>query len=173
KFGHSLRQQLIDRISRQLLLAFTCELPADPSNQVSIDPQYKDQLQNYRPVISFNISDYCRNGIAYARETSRRIFQRLGVEDHTHYDPSDYGYFTHQGQGYVFRGGNHFAGTHAMGSSKQNSVVDYRQRSWDHDNLYLVGAGSMPSIGSSNTTLTLSALSFLSAKHILDDLKAL
>ncbi|MEE4376702.1 MAG: GMC family oxidoreductase, partial [Candidatus Competibacteraceae bacterium] len=38
KFGHSLRQQLIDRISRQLLLAFTCELPADPSNQVSIDP---------------------------------------------------------------------------------------------------------------------------------------
>ncbi|MEZ5582312.1 MAG: GMC oxidoreductase [Candidatus Competibacteraceae bacterium] len=69
--------------------------------------------------------------------------------------------------------GNHFAGTHAMGVQPQNSVVDYRQRSWDHDNLYLVGAGSMPSIGSSNTTLTLSALSFLSAKHILDDLKAL
>ncbi len=171
KYGHELRKQLIDRISRQLLLAIMCELPADPSNQVTIDPQYTDQLRNYRPVISFNISDYCLNAIAYARYISQRIFQRLGAEDYTHYDPSDYGYVTYQGQGYVFHGGNHFAGTHVMGTSKQNSVVDRRQRSWDHENLYLVGAGSMPSIGSSNTTLTLSALSFLSAKHILDDLK--
>ena len=30
-----------------------------------------------------------------------------------------------------------------------------QQRSWDHENLYLVGAGSMPSVGTSNTTLTL------------------
>jgi choline dehydrogenase-like flavoprotein len=173
KFGRALRQQLIQRISRQLLLAFMCELPADPSNQVTIDPQYKDQLHNYRPVISFNISDYCLNAIAYARHISQRLFQRLGAEDYTHYDPSDYGYITYQGQGYVFRGGNHFAGTHVMGTSKQNSVVDHRQRSWDHANLYLVGAGSMPSIGSSNTTLTLSALSFLSTKHMFDDLKTL
>ncbi len=173
KYGHELRQQLIDRISCQLLLACMCELPADPSNQVTIDPQYTDQLRNYRPVISFNISDYCLNAIAYARHMSQRIFQRLGAENYTHYDPSDYGYVTYQGQGYVFHGGNHFAGTHVMGTSKQNSVVDRRQRSWDHENLYLVGAGSMPSIGSSNTTLTLSALSFLTAKHIRDDLKTL
>lgn len=172
KFGHELQQQLIDRISRQLLLAFMCELPADPSNRVTIDPQYKDQLNNYRPVISFNISDYCLNAIAYSRHMAQRIFQRLGAEDYTHYDPSDYGYVTYQGQGYVFRGGNHFAGTHVMGTSKQNSVVDSHMRAWDHENLYLVGAGSMPSIGSSNTTLTLSALSFMSADHMLNALKS-
>ncbi|NET40076.1 MAG: GMC family oxidoreductase, partial [Cyanothece sp. SIO1E1] len=170
KYGRELRNQLINQISRQLLLAFMCELPADPSNQVSVDPQYKDQLGNYRPVISFNLPDYCLNGLAYSRQISQLIFQRLGVEDYTHYDPSDYGYVTYQGQGYIFRGGNHFAGTHIMGTHKHNSVVDSRLCSWDHENLYLVGAGSMPSIGSSNTTLTLSALSFLSAKHILNEL---
>lgn len=110
KYGQELRQELISRISRQLLLAFMCELPADPSNKVSIDPQYTDQLGNYRPVISFNISDYCRKTIAYSRYISRLIFQRLGAEDYTHYDPSDYGYFTYGGEGYAFRGGNHYAG---------------------------------------------------------------
>ena len=51
------------------------------------------------------------------------------------------GYVTHEGEGYEIRGGNHLAGTHVMGTSKANSVVDRNQRSWDHDNLYLVGGG--------------------------------
>ncbi|WP_392530917.1 GMC family oxidoreductase [Nostoc sp. C117] len=170
KYGQELRQTLISRISRQLLLAFMCELPADPSNRVTIDPQYKDQLDNYRPVISFNISDYCLRTLAYARSLSRVIFQRLGAEDYTQYDKSDDAYFTYEGQGYFYRGGNHFSGTHVMGTTKNNSVVDAKLRSWDHENLYLVGAGSMPSIGSSNTTLNIAALSFLASEQMLKDL---
>lgn len=170
KYGQDLRQTLISRISRQLLLAFMCELPADPSNRVTIDPQFKDKLGNYRPVISFNISDYCLKTLAYARSLSRVIFQRLGAEDYTHYDSADKAYFTYGGEGYFYRGGNHFSGTHIMGTNKNNSVVDAKLRSWDHDNLYLVGAGSMPSIGSSNTTLTIAALSFLASEQMLKDL---
>lgn len=170
KYGQELRQTLISRISRQLLLAFMCELPADRSNRVTIDPQFKDQLGNYRPVISFNISDYCLKTFAYARYISRLIFQRLGVEDYTHYDQSDPQYFTYAGEGYFYKGGNHFSGTHVMGTTKNNSVVNSKLRSWDHENLYLVGAGSMPSIGSSNTTLTLAALSFLASEEMLKDL---
>ncbi|ELS33673.1 MULTISPECIES: GMC family oxidoreductase [Pseudanabaena] len=171
KYGQELRQTLISRISRQLLLAFMCELPADRSNRVTIDPQFKDQLGNYRPVISFNISDYCLKTFAYARYISRLIFQRLGVEDYTHYDKSDPQYFTYAGEGYFYKGGNHFSGTHVMGTTKNNSVVNSKLRSWDHENLYLVGAGSMPSIGSSNTTLTLAALSFLASEEMLKDLE--
>jgi choline dehydrogenase-like flavoprotein len=117
KFGQELRQTLINRISRQLLLASMCELPADPNNRVTIDPKYKDQLGNYRPVISFNISDYCLKTIAYARYLSRVIFQRLGAEDYTSYDPEDHAYFTYGGEGYFVRGGNHFSGTHVMGTT--------------------------------------------------------
>ena len=111
-------------------------------------------------------------GVAYARQFARRIFQRLGAEDHTRYDPDDSGYVTYEGEGYVIRGGNHLAGTHIMGTEPGDSVVDADQRSWDHENLYLVGGGSMPSIGTSNITLTLAALCFRSAEHIIEQLDA-
>ncbi|MEO1372989.1 MAG: GMC family oxidoreductase [Cyanobacteria bacterium J06635_10] len=170
KYGSKLRQELIDRISRQLMLAFMCELPAEASNRVSIDPQYTDQLGNYRPVIHFDIPDYCKKTMAYARNLSRTIFERLGAEDYTHYDKSDPAYFEYDGEGYWFRGGNHFSGTHVMGTTKNNSVVDRNLRSWDHKNLYLLGSGSMPSIGSGNTTLSIAALSFLASEQMLKDL---
>jgi choline dehydrogenase-like flavoprotein len=57
-----------------------------------------------------------------------------------------------------------------MGASSHDSVVDSHQRSWDHPNLYLAGSGSMPSIGTSNTTLTLAALCFRTAEHIASEL---
>ncbi|MBD2578377.1 GMC family oxidoreductase [Oscillatoria sp. FACHB-1406] len=171
KYGKELRQTLISRISRQLLLAFMCELPPDPNNRVTIDPNYKDKLGNYRPVINFNLPDYSLRTLAYTRKLSRIIFQRLGAEDYTHYDASDPAYFEFEGEGYFYRGGNHFSGTHIMGTAKDNSVVDRNLRCWDHHNLFLLGSGSMPTIGSSNTSLTIAALSFIAAKQMLEELK--
>jgi choline dehydrogenase-like flavoprotein len=171
KFGRALKRGLVDRISRQLLLDFMVEVPPDPGNRITVDPRYRDQLGNLRPVLSYSLNDYVLDGVAFARRLSRKIYQRLGAEDHSAYDPLQYGWVSHEGQGYIIRGGNHWAGTHVMGTDAKNSVVDLHQRSWDHANLYLAGAGSMPTIGTSNTTLTLSALSFLSAGHIADELK--
>lgn len=170
KFGQELRQTLVSRISRQLLLAFMCEMPPDPSNRVTIDPKYKDRLDNYRPVINYNLPDYSRRTLAYTRKLSRVIFQRLGAEDYTNYQRSDAAYFEFEGEGYAYKGGNHFSGTHVMGTTKDNSVIDRNLRSWDHNNLYLLGAGSMPTIGTSNTTLTLAALSFMAAEQMLKEL---
>ena len=79
-------------------------------------------------------------------------------------------YTTYQGEGFVIHGGNHLAGTHVMGSSGADSVVDPYQRSWDHDNLYLAGGGSMPTIGTANVTLTIAALCFRTATAILKQL---
>ncbi len=172
KYGQELRDTLINRISRQLLLAFMCELPPEPSNRVTIDANYKDQLDNYRPVINFNIPDYSIRTLAYTRKLSRVIFQRLGAEDYTHYDPKDPAYFKFEGEGYFYRGGNHFSGTHLMGTNDKNSVVNSQLRSWAHENLFLVGSGSMPTIGSSNTSLTIAALSFMASEQMLKDLNA-
>jgi glucose dehydrogenase len=58
-------------------------------------------------------------------------------------------------------------GTHVMGSIPRASVVNYRQQSWDHSNLYIVGCGSMPSISSQNPTLTMLAITSLTVDHIL------
>jgi choline dehydrogenase-like flavoprotein len=171
RFGAALRRDLVDRISRQLQLAFMVEVLPSQSNRVTVDASYKDELGNMRPVISYTVPDYTMRGVAYARQLARRIYQRLGAADHTMYDPTDYGYVTYEGQGYVIRGGNHLAGTHIMGTNPADSVVDDHQRSWDHENLYLVGGGSMASIGTSNVTLTIAALCFRSARHIVEQLR--
>ncbi len=171
KFGPELRAELIHQISKQLLLAFMVELLPEPGNRVTVDPSYTDALGNPKPVISFSLPDYTMNGIAYARALSRRIFQRIGAEDYSAYDPLDPSYVSYNGEGFAIRGGNHLAGTHIMGTTSANSVVNSRQRAWDHENLYLAGPGSMPTIGTSNTTLTLAALCFMSAGAIAQQLR--
>jgi choline dehydrogenase-like flavoprotein len=171
RFGADLRRELVDRITRQLLLAFAVEVMPTESNRVTVDPSHTDRLGNMRPVISYDVPDYTLRGIAFGRRLARRIFQRLGAADYTVYSPEDYGYVTYEGQGYVVRGGNHLAGTHIMGTDPGRSVVDQDQRSWDHENLYLVGGGSMPSIGTSNITLTIGALCFKSANQIIEQLR--
>ncbi|MFD4474803.1 GMC family oxidoreductase [Streptomyces sp. NPDC058471] len=170
RYGESLRQGLVDRVSRQLQLAFMVEVPANPSNRVTVDPAYTDQLGNMRPILTYDIPEYTMRGVAYARQLSKRIFARLGAEDHTVYDPAFWGYAVHDGEGYEIRGGNHLAGTHVMGSDPAASVVDADQRSWDHKNLYLVGGGSMPTVGTSNVTLTVAALCLRSARAMLTQL---
>lgn len=170
KFGSALKRDVADRVTRQLLLAFMIEMLPSESNRVSVDPAYTDQLGNMRPVISYNIPEYTMRGVAYARQFARTMFERLGADDHTVYDPRDYGYVSYQGEGYAIRGGNHLAGTHTFGSNKNNSVVNTNQRSWNHDNLYVVGGGSMPTIGTANVTNTIVALCYISAKDMLKQL---
>ncbi|POZ50151.1 GMC family oxidoreductase [Methylovulum psychrotolerans] len=171
QYGTDLRNGLVNNVSRQLLLAFMVEQLPDPNNRITIDPSYTDQIGNYRPVITYSLSDYSLAGMAYGRKLSKEIFAQIGVEDHTYYDPSSFGYLIYNGQEMIARGGNHFSGTHIMGSSSADSVVDRNQRSWDHDNLYLVGSGSLPSIATSNTTLTLAAMCYMSIEQILRDLQ--
>jgi choline dehydrogenase-like flavoprotein len=169
-FGAALRSQLVDRITRQLQLAFMIEVPPSQSNRVTVDARYRDQLGNMRPVISYSIPHYTLRGAAYARHIGRRIFQRLGAADHTVYEPEHYGYVSYEGEGYVILGGNHLAGTHIMGSDPTGSVVDSYQRSWDHENLYMAGGGSMVSVGTCNITLTLAALCFRTAERVIEQL---
>jgi choline dehydrogenase-like flavoprotein len=172
KFGATLRYDLAHRITRQLQLAFMIEVLPSQSNRVRVDPGYRDALDNMRPVISFAVPEYTMRAVAYAHQFARIVFQRLGASDCTAYDPEDYGYVTYEGVGYAIRGGNHLAGTHVMGNSKSNSVVNTDQRSWNHENLYLVGGGSMPSIGTANVTLTIAALCYKSAKAMLAQLSS-
>jgi choline dehydrogenase-like flavoprotein len=125
-----------------------------------------------KPVVSFKIPPYTMKGAAFARKLATDIFEKLGAEDRTTYDRNSYSAVEYEGQWYNIVGGNHLAGTHIMGTDPTTSVVDHTQHSWDHDNLYLVGPGSMPSIGTSNISLTMAALAFRSAAHIVKYLRA-
>lgn len=61
---------------------------------------------------------------------------------------------------------DHPAGGCRMGSDPANSVVDSFGRTHDHENLFVVGAPTMPTAGCANGTLTFCALSLRSASKI-------
>jgi len=171
-FGAKLRRRLSHLVSRQFTFHYEFEQPPDPENRVTLDPRWTDPLGNPRPVIRYSLPDYTLAAMAAARSVSVQVFQRLGAQDYTAYAPGTPGYVTYQGVGYAFNGAGHLVGTHRMGASRSNSVVDPQQRTWDHPNLFLVGCGNMPTLGTSNPTLTMAALAHWAADNILRDLNS-
>ncbi|MGH3972886.1 MAG: FAD-dependent oxidoreductase [Pseudonocardiaceae bacterium] len=166
-FGSDLRARLAKHLSRQIQLSFLIEQPADPNNRVTLDPDYRDNFGNYRPVIHWSMDDYVLNGFAAATQVYQQIFTTLDVEDWTmRRENSNVLTVAHKGKTYGYRGGGHGAGTHIMGSDQRKSVVNEWQRCYGHPNLYAVGSGSMPSMGTSNPSLTLAALALRTADDI-------
>ncbi|MFE7562224.1 GMC family oxidoreductase [Kitasatospora sp. NPDC057500] len=173
--GKELRERLGDRLGRQFALQFELEQPADPANRVTLDRTRRDPLGLPRPALHYDLSAYVRHGMASARAVSDQLFALLGAEDHTRYEagPGWPGHLEHRGRAYAYRGAGHAGGTHVMGDAPGDSVVDQWQRCWDHPNLYAVGCGSMPSLGTSNPSLTMAALALRSADRIHRELTAL
>ncbi|MGW4898350.1 GMC family oxidoreductase [Kitasatospora sp. NPDC004240] len=177
-FGPELRRLLGSTLGRQLQLQIAVEQSADPNNRVTIDRRYRDAMGNPRPVITYDLDEHTRDGLYAARLVAGRIFARLGATDYTDHAPRDgvppLGHFEHTVGGtsvhLAYSGAGHGAGTHIMGASPATSVVDGYQRTWEHPNLYAVGCGSMPSIGTSNPTITMLALALRSAERIHRDL---
>ncbi|MFI5617876.1 GMC family oxidoreductase [Streptomyces sp. NPDC051567] len=170
--GGELRRAVADRVGRQFTLQFEMEQGADPSNRVTLDPSRRDALGLPRPVVTYGLSGHVKDGIAAAKAVSDQIFALLGAEDRTDFSSATAwpGRFVHDGRTYGYRGAGHGAGTHIMGGSPHTSVVDQWQRCWDHRGLYAVGCGSMPSVATSNPTLTMAALTLRSCERIEADL---
>ncbi|WP_330276886.1 GMC family oxidoreductase [Lentzea sp. NBC_00516] len=164
--GKALREAVADRVGRQFALQIEVEQEADPANRVTLADDL-DALGNPRPSIHYGLSDYVKDGLLAAKRVSGRIFELLGADDHTSYKPDDERYFEHDGEPMRWWGAGHGGGTHVMGASPRDSVVDQWQRCWDHPNLYAVGCGSMPSLGTSNPSLTMAALALRTAGHLV------
>ena len=172
--GPDLRWALGHEIGRQLQLQIAVEQPADPNNRVTVDPGRPDAMGNPRPIITYGLHSHVRDGVYAAYVASKHIFKELKAEEKTDHRPIDgvepLGYFNHRKTDLTYQGAGHGAGTHIMGEHPEDSVVDSYQRTHDHPNLYAVGCGSMPSIGTSNPTLTMAALALRSAEQIHEDL---
>ncbi len=171
RFGRSLRQQLESTLSRQVRLSLAVEQLPEESNRVRLDQRFLDPLGNPRPAIDYRIHEYSLAGMAEAARVARAIFDHAGIEDHT--DPEKASWFPsvqYRDRTFHYHGMGHFAGTHLMGDDAATSVVDHQQRSWEHKNLYLIGSGSFPSMGTSNPTLTIAALAIRTAEHLVSEL---
>jgi choline dehydrogenase-like flavoprotein len=169
-FGAELVTTLNDKLSRQFRLGFLIEQSPDDTNTVTLSSQFKDHLGLWRPQINYDLSEYTKQGLAAAKATASAIFAGLGAEEHTtppyEDDPSSFQWPPGEKTRIKYFGAGHVVGTHRMGTDRSNSVVNDMQRSWDHDNLYLVGSGSFPTVATANPTLTLAALCLRTADHI-------
>ena len=170
-FGQELKSRLEKHLTRQVLFHCECEQLPEQENRVTIDDRYKDDFGNYRPVIHYQISDYLKKAFVAGKQISDQLFEDAGIEDRSTYSSTDACYFEYGKKGFFYRGAGHLVGTHRMGCSPKDSVVSKQQRTWDHSNLYLVGCGNMATLGTSNPTLTMAALTFWAAENILNDLK--
>jgi glucose dehydrogenase len=174
--GSELKQTLGNLISRQFRIAFAVEQSPDPNNRVTLSSA-TDALGLRRPKIAYNLSDYTKQGIAAAFRLKRLIFDKLGVapnQDFTKTAEDDPAAFAVDGidQKLTYGGAGHVMGTYRMGTDPKISVVDSFQRSHDHPNLYLVGSGTFPTVGTANPTITLSALALRTADSIAKDLSS-
>ena len=168
-FGADLTRTLGNLISRQFRIAFPIEQSPDPNNRVTLS-SLADGLGLPRPQIAYDISDYTRQGFVAAVRMRKVIFKKLGAIDFTERGDNDPAGFDMTIDGKVeqltYGGAGHVMGTYRMGTDPKTSVVDALQRSHDHPNLYLVGSGTFPTVGTANPTLTLSALAIRTAEHI-------
>jgi choline dehydrogenase-like flavoprotein len=168
-FGADLTKTLGGLISRQFRIAFAVEQSPDPDNRVTLS-SVKDALNLPRPRIAYDISNYTKRGIATAFRMKELIFSKLGAIDFTKVAETDPGKFNVDGIGVplTYGGAGHIMGTYRMGDDPKTSVVNSWLQSHDHPNLYLVGSGTFPSVGTANPTLTLSALALRTAERIVD-----
>jgi choline dehydrogenase-like flavoprotein len=172
-FGKALRESLVDTLSRQVRFSLAIEQLPSPENRITLERGKVDALGIPRPAIHYRISEYTLRGMAAASEVSRQIFAHAGIEDCSGQDKTKWFPSVSYGDAvFQYHGMGHFAGTHLMGSEPENSVLDLNQRCWEHDNLYMVGSGSFPTMGTSNPTLTIGAMAIRAAEHLIDELGA-
>jgi choline dehydrogenase-like flavoprotein len=170
-FGEKLRAEIRRRLQRQVRLGALIEQLPDPNNRVEVSPEWKDSLGEYRPVIRYGFTEYEIEAFGAYKSVSDAVFARAGVADRTDWTEQLPGQPIivdgRQVGNYKWMGAGHLVGTHRMGRTADEGVVDTYQQSFTHPNLIMAGAGSMCTIGTSNPTLTLTALAFRTLEHLI------
>lgn len=179
-FGKTLRKTLSDTLPNQVRIGFDLEQLPEARNRVTISREFKDAIGCFRPVINYDLSDYTWQAMVESMKLSKLVYHSLGIaEENQHFAynsdtyPDQKKFRAKDGKDYLlnFIGAGHHIGTHRMGVSPTDSVVNRDQRSWDHDNLYVVGCGSFPTTGTANPTLTAIAITLRSVNDMLTQLR--
>jgi choline dehydrogenase-like flavoprotein len=166
-FGSELRKNIQRDFTRQFRIGFLIEQLPDDNCFVVPSPNCVDNLGIPRPEIHYDFDTYTREGFKAAAAAKEIIFTTLKAENKTGVPVGDGGVFQYENVKYYSQGAGHVMGTHRMGFTRDDSVTDADMKSWDHDNLYIVGCGSFPTTATSNPTLTMMALTFKAADAIL------
>jgi choline dehydrogenase-like flavoprotein len=136
-------------------VGYSTEQLPDPNNRVTLADE-KDPLGVPRQRLSYTVDDYSKNALAYGHSVAFRILSSIeGMEE---IDP-------HGPEG-KYNGAGHPMGTCRMGRDAGTAVVDPDGRSFEHPNVFVVGASVFVTGSAANPTLTLAALTLRTADRI-------
>jgi choline dehydrogenase-like flavoprotein len=153
-FGAELRNAVEEKLTREFRISYSTEMLPDENNRVTLSAK-RDGLGIPRPQIRFRLDPYNYSAFDTARSVIQRIFDAIGGT-HVKFHPLDRDY----------TGAGHIVGTCRMAADGQHGVVDRDGRSFDHQNLFIVGSSVFPTAGTANPTLTAVALTLRSVRRI-------
>lgn len=139
-YGEELMEKMRD-YNHYACIGVLGEILPDERNSVTIHPTEKDNSGIPVPYARFSLFENDRRMMAAGIKKARDVLQAAGATE-THYVPR----FAH------------LVGTCRMGFSTSDSVVDRWCRSWDVPNLLICDGSVLPTQGSANPALTISAL---------------
>jgi choline dehydrogenase-like flavoprotein len=153
-YGAELEKQVRYRTAHQVSVKNVLEVLPDPDNRITLSSQ-KDALGIPKPEAHYSIAEYTRRGAEASKADFTRIAELMGGTGLR---------FSKEG---VFANNQHITGTLSMGDDPKTSVVDRFGRSHDHENLFMVGTGVMPTSATCNSTQTAVALALRTADHMI------
>jgi quinoprotein glucose dehydrogenase len=133
--------------------------PAEIS-ELTLDPSTKNKWGDPMPRIVHRPDGASQARGAFTRQHIHDIFQRLASNDNGNILRTNEGTYL-----------DHPAGGCRMGTDPASSVCDRYGRIHDHENLFVVGAPTLPTAGCTNGTLTFVALTLYSAGEIAKSFK--
>ncbi len=133
----------------------------DRASELTLDPTKKNGYGDPLPKIVHQPDAASLARREATVEHIRGVFERLARNHNGQMRPLNFGTYW-----------DHPAGGCRMGTDASTSVTNSYGRTHDVENLFVVGAPTLPTAGCTNGTLTFSALTLRSADHIADTLGA-
>ncbi len=150
RFGEELLREMQD-YNHYAGIGVLGEILPDERNRVEIHPTLKDQFGIPVPYVHFSRFENDRKLMHAGMLKAMEVFTAAGALD------------THAVDRYA-----HLVGTCRMGFSPDDSVVDQWCRSWDVANLFVCDGCVLPTQGSANPALTISAIAARTADWLKD-----
>jgi choline dehydrogenase-like flavoprotein len=159
RWGAGYKKALREEANRRMTITnFVTQLPLE-SNRVDLDPDVKDDwgLPAMRITMSSHPDDI--KNMEFFRQKSIEILEAAGAKKVWAPQVSE------------SHGGAHNRGSCRMGNDPKTSVVDKFHRAHDVPNLFVVDGSNMVTGGRNHPTLTIQALAFRAAEHIIRNAK--
>jgi choline dehydrogenase-like flavoprotein len=143
---------------RMTITSFVTQLPLE-TNRIDLDPDVKDAwgLPAMRITSSAHPDD--KKNMEFFRQKSIEVLEAAGAKKVWAPPVSE------------SRGGAHNRGTCRMGNDPKTSVVDKYHKAHDVPNLFIVDGSNFVTGGRNHPTMTIEALAFRAAEHIVRNAK--